>query len=284
MSSCVTIQAFKECCDHIFDRNSDFPIDAVQYGETIFVSDGDIDMEEFFLRVHPFIPPHIIITALGDTPIPGRFRSHLECPKLLGWFTLNTDTIHPKLHPIPLGIYASSEEYGDKAVFERVISQRIEKDSLLYMNFSVHYHPDRKLVFNKFKNVDYCTSAYRSYWANFVEHKGLPLETYLHDLSRHKFVLSPPGNGLNCFRTWEGLLMKCYPIVKTSPLDPLYVDLPVVVVLDWNSITREFLEEKYREFSGKEFKLEKLFMPYWIEQMKLLKFQSSPLSMCHCGI
>jgi hypothetical protein len=30
------------------------------------------------------------------------------------------------------------------------------------------------------------------------------------------------------------LLLGSIPIVKTSPLDPLYKDLPVVIVKDWN--------------------------------------------------
>ena len=45
--------------------------------------------------------------------------------------------------------------------------------------------------------------------------------------------MSPQGNGLDCHRTWEALILKTIPIVRTSSLDPLYEGLPVVVVHEW---------------------------------------------------
>ena len=48
---------------------------------------------------------------------------------------------------------------------------------------------------------------------------------------KYKFILSPPGAGFDCHRTWEALYLGAIPIVKTSSLDPLYKDLPVVIEL-----------------------------------------------------
>jgi hypothetical protein len=63
----------------------------------------------------------------------------------------------------------------------------------------------------------------------------------LEQYARHAFVLSPHGYGLDCYRTWEALFMGCIPIVKTSPLDLLYRDLPVAIVEDWRDIGEERL-------------------------------------------
>jgi hypothetical protein len=64
-----------------------------------------------------------------------------------------------------------------------------------------------------------------------------PLPELLAIYARHAFVISPHGNGLDCYRTWEALLMGCVPIVKRSPIDYLFVDLPVAIVDDWSEIT-----------------------------------------------
>ena len=65
-----------------------------------------------------------------------------------------------------------------------------------------------------------------------------------------KYILSPHGNGLDCHRTWESLIFKTIPIVKTSTLDDLYKDLPVIIVNKWNDI--DF--EKLLTFKTEDFK------------------------------
>ena len=59
---------------------------------------------------------------------------------------------------------------------------------------------------------------------------------------RYVFSISPHGNGLDCYRTWEDLILGCIVIIKTSSLDSLYEGLPVVIVKDWSEITEKTLE------------------------------------------
>src|SRR5690606_33447515 len=77
---------------------------------------------------------------------------------------------------------------------------------------------------------------------------------------------SPRGAGLDCYRTWEALLLGTIPIVKTSTLDAAYDGLPVLIVDDWKIIIKEFLEEKWKEMmeSRKKWHWEKLYRPYWM--------------------
>jgi len=84
--------------------------------------------------------------------------------------------------------------------------------------------------------------------------------------AEYVFTVSPHGNGMDCHRTWEDLLLGCFPIVKTSPLDPLYKDLPVIIVKDWDQVTRENLDawlEKYSPFFYNHSWKEKLTTRYW---------------------
>ena len=48
------------------------------------------------------------------------------------------------------------------------------------------------------------------------------------EISKFKFVLSPPGAGIDCHRTWELLYLDCIPIVQSSTINELYDDLPVL--------------------------------------------------------
>ena len=54
--------------------------------------------------------------------------------------------------------------------------------------------------------------------------------------AQYPFVLSAEGNGLDCHRTWELLYLGCIVITKSSPLDPLFEGLPVVIVRDWEEV------------------------------------------------
>jgi len=80
---------------------------------------------------------------------------------------------------------------------------------------------------------------------------------------QYAFVLSPHGNGLDCHRTWEALCLGCIPIVKTSPIDAVFDELPVLIVKDWSDVTKELLQETFDSFGKKPFNCERLKLSYW---------------------
>jgi len=201
----------------------------------------------------------------SDDPVPDKWGFYLDDEKILAWFAVNPDRIHPKLHPIPIGIAYQFYEYGNVDTFNECIAKyrSNRRTQLIYMNFSLDTNPfHRRPVYEFFKDKDFLTHASRK-----------PLKDYLIDVACHKFVLSPRGNGLDCFRTWEALLMGTFPVVKTSTLDSLFEDLPVVIVNDWSEVTPDFLEKKYLELKQKEKKYnwKKLYMPYWEKIIKSFK-------------
>ena len=79
------------------------------------------------------------------------------------------------------------------------------------------------------------------------------------NMINYRFVLSPHGNGLDCHRTWEALILGCIPIVRTSALDPMYDGLPVLIVKNWSDITQDLLDT-----FNPQTNLEKLNTIYWI--------------------
>jgi hypothetical protein len=91
----------------------------------------------------------------------------------------------------------------------------------------------------------------------------------------YAFIISPHGGGYDCHRLWEGLALGCIPIVKTSPIDKLYDDLPILIVKEWSDVTMELLIQKIEEFKikelNKEFNYDKLSLQYWMKRIKEYK-------------
>ena len=96
----------------------------------------------------------------------------------------------------------------------------------------------------------------------------MPYETYLRDLAQSEFVISPRGNSLDCHKTWEALYLGAIPIVKTSELDPLYKNLPVLIVKDWSDVNADLLHKFLERVKKSKFKQEKLFADFWINQIE----------------
>jgi hypothetical protein len=263
----ITGDTVREYCDHILDAVESFSPGSVKDGDSIFVMIDHLD--HFFKNYHPLIRgKYVLITPHffdeSDDSVPGKFRGYLDDEKILAWFSHNIDFQHKKMIYFPIGIGNAYYNYGNKDVFDFCISKYkgvLARNKLLYMNFSIHTNPKERIpVFEFFREKKFCTSA-----------KNKSLRSYLLDLCRHKFVLSPMGNGIDCFRTWEALLMGCIPIVKSSSIDPLFVDLPVLIVDDWSMVTEEYLNKKFTEMRKKTFKMEKIYIPYWISKIQSFK-------------
>ena len=47
-----------------------------------------------------------------------------------------------------------------------------------------------------------------------VDEANLPIDNYKNNLDTYKFILCPPGNGLDTHRVWESLYLGSVPVVK----------------------------------------------------------------------
>ena len=97
----------------------------------------------------------------------------------------------------------------------------------------------------------------------------IPDLQYFEKLQTHRFVVSPAGRGLDAHSTWEAMFAGCIPIVPRSSLASLYEDLPVWLVDSWEEVTDEAVERVEKEMLAKvdRFKWEKLFAPWWKEEL-----------------
>lgn len=103
---------------------------------------------------------------------------------------------------------------------------------------------------------------------NFID-KRLPIKDFRSGILRSRFVLSPPGNGPDCYRTWESIYLGAVPIVvKGSLAQSLHSELPIWAVDDWEealTASDEELDQKYLELISRA--REKAYFPYWLQQI-----------------
>lgn len=259
----ISGDTFRAFCDYVFDETGNTVIpEKVQYGDTIFLKTDFL--REFFITVHPTIAnPYILVTHNGDLPVPREFGYMLDDPKIIAWFGQNVEYVHPKLHPIPIGVANRYWGHGNIDTIAEVqrLTAGCSKNLFLYMNFSPStYPPERPYVFQLFKDQPFCIVSGQKDFAS-----------YLFDLSHSKFVLSPRGNGLDCHRTWEALYMGSIPIMIESTIDPLFEGLPVILIKDWNEVTQEFLETKWEEMNRTEYQSERMYADYWLKMISSFK-------------
>ena len=87
-----------------------------------------------------------------------------------------------------------------------------------------------------------------------VDHRHeshMPVDAVWDMYGSYAFGASPHGNGLDCHRTWEMLYLGMIPVVKTSSLDVLYRELPVVILEDWEDVCQLNLTKLLREMRKK---------------------------------
>lgn len=229
----------------------------------------------FFEKVFPeIVSPFILVTHNADPSAPGEFFEYLNDKRILRWYGENCDIKnHPKFFPLPIGISNRSDaKVLDIVLAEMDVCDQTEKIHKLYMNFSLdtdkladHDFLRRVQVYEHFIHEPFVFHAKRK-----------PFKEYLLEMSQYLFVLSPFGGGLDCYRTWEALLMGSIPVVHSSTLNDLYKDLPIIVVEDWDEVTEDFLERKYLEIKDLPYNKEKIFMQYWVETINLYR-NSLPL-------
>jgi len=173
-------------------------------------------------------------------------------PAGIKWFATNLDivgtTSDHDISWLPFGV--NNDGHG-KDILANYRGR--PKKGLLYVNFQNNSF-DRFHYKNFFRNIP---------WVTFRENANLPVEQYYEELSEHKFVLSPFGNGLDCYRNYEAMYLGTVPILETSVMTDMMrrSGLPVMLRADLTGITLNDLN--YEHINDSEFDCPLLTKSYW---------------------
>lgn len=179
--------------------------------------------------------PFTLVTACHDVTIRSMaVKTLLDDGPVGRWFGVQVDTGHPRLTPMPLGIDAWMVDTLSRAR----VRAREDRDIAIYLNCRL----------NREGRED-CVAYWRSRPEAVIrEFDPEAVDTYADHLGRSHFVVSPPGHGWDCYRTYEAIVMGAIPIVlRRRPVSRVVDGLPVMQVNDWAECTPgRLLEEAQR--------------------------------------
>jgi hypothetical protein len=260
------------------------------------VRDGDlvwmrlIALPQFVKEALPRIQARFsLLTGDEDWSIPGSFEQSaalLESTKLVHWFSQNLDAgaAHPKLRVLPIGLdfhtisngprwgHARATPAEQEAELQELVDSMPETRARLpKAHADFHFNKRKDMVWGDDRD-----SVQRELSRNpsvvFQETKLKRIELW-REKTRYAFVVSPHGNGLDCHRTWESLVLGNIPIVKRSSIDPLYEGLPVVILEDWREINEHNLSRwlaAHADAFGRPEVRERLTNAYWLSRARRL--------------
>ena len=172
-----------------------------------------------------------LISAQSDISINRRFFS--KKPKCITrWFSTNVNFKNENLHPIPLGINNDFISiYPVEYDFQKFIfKQNNEKANSIYSSFNINtrfLHRHFAMKYSK-KNKKVIFDINK-------ENK----EQFINNLNKHKFILSPWGNGIDTHRVWEALYSNSIPITKDHTVFSSFKTLPIIFVKNYKKISTD---------------------------------------------
>lgn len=228
---------------------------------------GKKERRERMLELAEYPGRVVVVFAPGDAPVRGAYmpdRRSLPANVVAAYAT-NNKLQDERVTSVPLGVRTTNLRPLE---FARQ-NYRGERSGLLYGNFTLnddHYRPGKTGTPHiRARLVDRLRGAG---WANLdISPERRPefadLLRYYKQIVGHKFVLSPEGNGIDCYRTWESLYLGAIPIVMASPPMSEFIGLPMIFTRDYSELSESYLERRWERISRKSFEVERMLLSYY---------------------
>ncbi len=193
----------------------------------------------------------VLVTTDGDMSVPGDLPAGvankiLDDPNIVAWFTQNYDRsiTHPKLKPVPIGLgfHALPSRFAGISQpakqFCRSIRNSTESEERLdhiWSDTHINLHP-RSNVRKHPTQIDpralLAEALGSAPLRNTVDtpNKRIPYSDLWDRYSTYKYIVSLPGHGWDCYRTWEALGLGATVITVHSPLDNLLSPYRVIFI------------------------------------------------------
>lgn len=206
--------------------------DPATRGDVVFVKTDYLD---FYINNRTVTEPIVLVTGVSDmSPSQDACRRICENKNIKKWIGCNITAVHPKIVKVPIGVGEPERANGKGYMLRQLHSERIswadKSDDICIPWFTKENHLSR------------------TYSPTLPK---LEFGEYMREISRHKFVLCPRGNGLDTHRVCETLLMGSVPVIEHSGLDDMYEQWPTLLVHSLESVqTDNFVwdDHKYEAF------------------------------------
>ena len=222
----------------------------------------------------------VMVIGSSDYTIPddifkneSEFINFINNKFIKRFYIQNCTYKHPKIINLPIGLdyhtMVNNDMWGPclNPIMQEEILINIKNNSKpfdqriikCFANF--HFQTNTKYGYDRINAINHINNNLIFYQNNKITRT----ETWINQVN-YAFVISPHGNGLDCHRTWEALILGSIVIVKTSKLDDMYIDLPVLIVNEWCDINNDLLVNTINDFKNKKFNYDKLLLNYWFKE------------------
>jgi len=247
------IEIIDENNEHIFYRRKNFTISSNQL---IFTNTMSVELLFSYLKKLKNIENLKIITHQTDIPINKKLFSK-KSKNVSAWFSPNIAYNHPQLFALPLGI---ANDFSTKNLTYKHFdnfNNNLKKEEKMYINFVINTNfSKRKDLYDKFSNKN---------WVS-LDKPNLTLKQYRNKLIQHKYILCPPGNGIDTHRLWETLYLGSIPVVEENQFNNYYKNLPIITYKNLEELSLESLNSKFKNLNFDNINL--LKTSTWINQIK----------------
>lgn len=253
----ITGEKIQFNCDHFIcpriDMTTTTP-NALKYHPNKFIIYEDLNSEFdnksiIFTYSHNMLNLNLLISKLTYLKNPFTLvlhnsdvhfeEEHLilfeKIPKLKHIFAQNANVLHKNVNILPIGLGNSHWKHGNLSIINDVYNMNIYKEKDIFFNFKVNT--------NKYER-EQCKSI--------MEKKNIPwigdrdFKDYLIELKKHKYCISPIGNGIDCHRFWECLYLNVIPICKRNLIVEHYAKFFTIIILDnWDDLNVDDLINNY---------------------------------------
>ena len=199
-----------------------------------------------------------VILHNGDN-VPSQDLLNILIENSIKIFATNVKYKENKVFPIPIGLEnAHLNNNGDLNYYNflNFCERKFSKDNLILVSFAVHTD-----IRKAYENI---LLKY-----NLKNNVGMDLNIYRKLLNDSYFVISPPGNGIDCHRTWEAFYHKTIPVIERKFYLFEHLNLPVFVVdsiEDFLILSSREKKEIYKNIFKSQY--ENIFMQWWLDLIK----------------
>lgn len=205
------------------------------------------------------------------------FSNFINNEKIIKWYSQNCIIKHSKIEKIPIGLDYHTISKNNNHYWGEIKTPIEQEVELINIHLNSKKFWERQIkCYSNFHFIDYGSKfgysrkdVINSISSELIFYEPTQIERKAtwKNQTEYAFVISPHGNGMDCHRTWEALVLGCIVIVKKSPLDSLYEGLPVLIINEWSDITEELLKNTIIEFKNKNFNYEKLLLEYYVKNI-----------------
>ena len=266
----ITGEKFQNICNHHISKNEHKPfelqvddhIDVDTFDFTDFDNDELVYVNSSLLnttkpkliesklydKLSEFRNPFRLILHNSDDEFGEKQLKYLDIPNCKKIYTQNMNVVHDDVIPLPIGIANSFWKWGNLDIFDEVLNTDIDsKSNFIYANFTKTGGVRDESRVECYKNVEKQNIPF----VDSMEYKD-----YLNTLKTYKYCISPPGNGIDCYRMWESLYLKVIPICIRSILVEYFAkSFPVYIIDNWNDLGVGDLEAQYDNFTWESYEL-----------------------------